>query len=49
MHIFSAKILVYMLYKNVQSFNNTLTNDIISFEQLGPEIYTSILLPGGVP
>ena len=31
-HIFSAKIFVY----NDQSFNDTLTNDIDSFEQLGP-------------
>ena len=30
---FSAKILVYD-----QSFNDTLTNDIVSFEQLGPEL-----------
>ena len=36
-HIFSAKILVYMLYLNDQSFNDTLTNNIFSFEQLGPE------------
>ena len=34
-HIFSAKILAYMPY---QSFNDTLTNDVISFEQVGPEI-----------
>ena len=25
-----------MPYKNDQSFNDTLTNDIVSFEQLGP-------------
>ena len=35
-HIFSAKILAYMPYLMIKSFNNTLTNDIISFEQLGP-------------
>ena len=36
-HIFfSAKILAYMPIFNDQSFNDTLTNDIISFEQLGP-------------
>ena len=32
-HIFSAKILVYV-YAN---FKNMLTNDIVSFEQLGPK------------
>ena len=31
-HIFSAKIF------NDQSFKDMLTNDIVSFEQLGPEI-----------
>ena len=37
-HIFSAKILVYSVYAIVhnQSFNDTLTKDIVSFEQLGP-------------
>ena len=33
-HIFSAKILAYMTF-NGQSFNHTLTNNIVSFEQLG--------------
>ena len=33
---FSAKILAYAIF-NDQSFNGTLTNDIISFEQLGPD------------
>ena len=36
-HIFSAKILAYMPYLMIKSFNNTLTNDITSFEQLGPD------------
>ena len=31
----SAKILAYMPYLMI-SFNNTFTNDIVSFEQLGP-------------
>ena len=35
-HIFSAKILVFYAIFNDQSFNNTLTDDIVSFEQLGP-------------
>ena len=38
-HIFSAKVLAYMPYLiNDQGFNDLLTNDIISFEQLGPEL-----------
>ena len=37
MSSFSAKdITVYAIFNN-QSFNDTLTNDIVSFEQLGPE------------
>ena len=34
-HIFSAKTLTYMPYLMI-SFNDTLTNDTVSFEQLGP-------------
>ena len=38
-HFFSAKILAYMAtIFNDQSFNK-LTNDIVSFEQLGPDIF----------
>ena len=33
-HIFSAKILAYIPFFNDQSFHDTLTNDIVSFEQL---------------
>ena len=33
---FSKNINVYALFYD-QSFNDTLTNDIVSFEQLGPE------------
>ena len=38
-HIFQQKILSYTVYAtfNDQSFNDTLTNDIVSFEQLGPD------------
>ena len=36
-HIFSAKIISIYAIFNDQSFNDTLTNDIVSFEQLGPE------------
>ena len=37
-HIFSAKILAYRYtIFNDQNFNNTLTNHIVSFEQLGPD------------
>ena len=35
-HIFSAKILVYAIFDD-QNFNDTLTNDIVNFEQLGLE------------
>ena len=34
-HFFSKRISVYAIF-NDQSFNDTLTNDIISFEELGP-------------
>ena len=34
----SAKILAYMPYL-MNSFNDTLTNDIVSFEQLDPDCY----------
>ena len=33
---FSKNISAYAVFNN-QSFNDSLTNDIISFEQLGPE------------
>ena len=36
-HIFSKNISVYDIF-NEQSFNDTLTNSIISFEQLGPDV-----------
>ena len=35
-HIFPAKILAFMAIFNGQSFNDKLTNNIVSFEQLGP-------------
>ena len=34
-HFFSKNIRVFAILNN-QSFNNTLTNDIVRFEQLGP-------------
>ena len=34
---FSKNISIYGIF-NDQSFNDTLTNDIVSFEQLGPDI-----------
>ena len=38
-HIFFSKNnSVYAIF-NYQSFNDTLTNDIVSFEQLGPVLY----------
>ena len=38
---FSKNIRVYAIF-NDQSFNNTLTNDIASFEQLGPDFLTNV-------
>ena len=40
-HFFSKNISVYATFKD-QNFNNTLTNNIVSFEQLGLDVY---LLP----
>ena len=39
-HFFSKNISIYAIF-NDQSFNDTLTNDIISFEQLGPGYLSS--------
>ena len=36
-HFFSININIYAIF-NDQSFNDTLTNNIVSFEQLGPEV-----------
>ena len=36
-HIFSKKISVNAIF-NDQSFNDTLTSVIVSFEQLGPDV-----------
>ena len=37
---FSAKNISVYAIVNDQSFNDTLTNDIVSFEQLGPGIFS---------
>ena len=37
-NFFRKNISIYAIFKD-QSFNNTLTNDIVSFEQLGPGIF----------
>ena len=42
-YFFSKNISIYAVF-NGQGFNNTLTNDIISFEQLGPEWQTVEIL-----
>ena len=42
-HFFSKNIRVYAIF-NDQCFNGTLTNDIVSFEQLGPDIYRIAVL-----
>ena len=36
-YFFSKNISIYAIF-NDQSFNDTLTNDIVSFEQLGPVV-----------
>ena len=36
-HFFSKNISIYAIF-NDQNFNDKLTNDIVSFEQLGPDI-----------
>ena len=38
-HIFSTKILGNFRYFNVRNFNETLTNDVVTFEQPGPVVY----------
>ena len=43
-HIFSKNISIYAIYFNDLSFNNTLSNNIVSFEQLEPEVGSSIHL-----
>ena len=35
--LFSKNISIYAIF-NDQNFNDTLTNDIVSFEQLGPDV-----------
>ena len=45
-HNFSAKILVLIAIFNDQGFKNTLTNDIVCFEQLGPGKYFSYCFHG---
>ena len=39
---FSKNIGIYATF-NVQSFNDSLTNDIISFEPLGPDTHLLVL------
>ena len=39
-HIFSAKKFRVNAIFNNQSFNDTLTNDIVGFEQLGPDAWS---------
>ena len=46
-HVFSKNISIYAIF-NDQSFNDTLTNDIVSFEQLdqGPVVQSVVSLTG---
>ena len=45
---FSKNINIYAIF-NDQSFNDTLTNDIITFEQLGPKLLILVLRCDQVP
>ena len=42
-HFFSKNISIYAIF-NDQSFNNMLTNNTVSFEQLGPDKYFFLFL-----
>ena len=42
MHFFRKNISVYAIF-NDQSFNDMLTSDIVSFEQLGPGIFSAYI------
>ena len=41
---FSKSISIFAIFYD-QSFKDTLTNDIVSFEQLGPDILVLIIFP----
>ena len=43
-HIFFSKNISVYAICNDQSFNNMLTNDIVSFEQLGPGVFEPVTL-----
>ena len=38
-HVFSKNGSIYKAIFNDQRFNDILTNDIVSFEELGPELF----------
>ena len=40
-HIFFSKHISAFAISNDQSFNDTLTNDTVSFEKLGPNVYAN--------
>ena len=42
-HFFSKNISIYAIF-NDQSFNDSLTNDIVSFEELGPGHFVNKLI-----
>ena len=49
-HFFSKNITIFVIF-NDESFNDTLTNDIVSFEQLGPALHiwhSAGFLVGGI-
>ena len=43
LHFFNKNISVYAIF-NDQSFNDMLTNNIVSFEQLGPDFIAQLLV-----
>ena len=45
-HIFSAKKFQYICVSLDVNFNESLTNDVVSFEQLGPEVLLYMFLWG---
>ena len=48
LHFFSKYISVYAIFSD-QSFNDTLTADIVSFELLGPDLGLRFLLRSAYP
>ena len=43
-HFFSKNISLYAILINDQRFNDTLTNDIVSFEQMGSDLHPELYI-----